>query len=89
MNTDARPLTQPADLLAEDLASPRRDALYRAMDYLAARGGPRIAGDPADLANLQAQREAMRRWWLGAPQAAALAQDYPTHCARWSPRFAD
>lgn len=75
--------------LADDLASTRRDALYRALDYLAARGGPALTGDPAELANLQAQREPMRRWWLAAPQADALAQDYPTHCARWSPRFAD
>lgn len=94
MNTAARRSeilhSVPADnQLAGDLADTRRDALYRALSYLAARGGPPIRGDPADPATLRAQREAMRAWWLASPQAAALAHDYLCHCAQWSPQFKD
>lgn len=84
MNADAALLHS---ALARDLAGDAHDALYRAASYLAARGGPALQGRPERLADLQAQRGALRSWWLASPQAEALAQDYAAFRQHWSPHF--
>lgn len=80
-----------ADLMSSrivrDLAGDAHDARYRAMSYLAARGGPAIDGRMDDAANLRAQAQRTLAWLQGDAQQEALIASYGTFCDRWSPVF--
>lgn len=76
-------------LLDQDLTGSARDALYRAISYVARRGGPQLAGAADDLANLQAQRAGMLAWLAAQADLAQLVRDYAEYRERWSPVFKD
>lgn len=69
--------------------SENRDAMYRAMSYIARSGGPKIAGPVDDRANLKAQRGAMTAWLQAQRDIQRLTQDYEKYRERWSPVFKD
>lgn len=75
--------------LQQDLSGGGRDTTYRAMSFIARRGGPRLVGAAGDAANLDAQRAGMLSWLQSQPDPAALANDYLRHCEQWSPIFRD
>lgn len=79
----------PDSLLYRDLTEGARDAMYRAMSYVALRGGPPISGPADDLANLRAHRAGMLGWLQAQPDLATLVQEYLEYRERWSPVFKD
>lgn len=74
--------------LQRDLMGGAHDALYRAMSFIAHRGGPAIAGPADDQANLAASRGAMLAWLQGQANAD-IARDYERYRRHWSPVFKD
>ena len=75
--------------LQQDLTAGTRDATYRAMSFIARRGGPHIKGVAGNLADLDGQRVDMLAWLKAQPRLPALAADYLCHCEQWSPIFRD
>jgi hypothetical protein len=78
-----------ASALAADLAGGSRDGMYRALTYLAARGGPAIDGPADDIAALRLQADRALAWLRAEPQATSPADAYATYRDRWSPVFKD
>lgn len=75
--------------LQNDLNSDSPDAAYRAMSFIARRGGPQIAGPADDVANLMAHRADMRAWLQSRPELTTLENDYLEYREHWSPLFQD
>lgn len=71
--------------LARDLHLDHRDALYRALTFLARHGGPPVAGDT--LAELAAQRQKALDWLNGRDDGASLVAAYEAFTRNWSPVF--
>jgi hypothetical protein len=76
-----------ASRLVRDLEGDTHDARYRALSYLAARGGPAIEGRMDDAANLREQAGRVLVWLQADAQQEALVALYGSFCDRWSPVF--
>ncbi len=82
MNTAA-----PDSRLARDLVGTSHDARYRALSYLAAHGGPAIAGGADDVARLRTQADAALAGLQLDARRGVLIAGYDEYCDRWSPVF--
>lgn len=85
--------TTPSDMLIrgsrlyQDLSLDHHDALYRAMTFIARRGGPTLPGDT--MAVLTAHREPAQAWLLAQKEPGEILLAYERFLQRWSPVFVD
>ncbi|MBS0445350.1 MAG: hypothetical protein JSR59_05295 [Proteobacteria bacterium] len=78
----------PASPLVADLRGTSRDGIYRALTYLAGRGGPAV--EAGDLPLLRARADRALAWLRAEPaKAASLADAYEPYRDRWSPVYKD
>lgn len=73
--------------LYQDLSLNHRDAMYRAMTFIARRGGPSLPGDAKDV--LTAHRERARDWLLAQEEPNDLFAAYERFLQSWNPVFLD
>ena len=73
--------------LYQDVNIDHRDAMYRAMTFIARRGGPLLPGDAKEV--LIAHRERARNWLLAQEEPGDLLTAYECFLERWSPVFLD
>lgn len=73
--------------LYRDLHLDHRDAMYRAMTFIARNGGPPVPGDAKEA--LAAHRERARDWLLAREAPGDLLADYESFVQTWSPVFPD
>jgi len=73
--------------LYQDLHRDHRDAMYRAMAFIAGQGGPPPPGDAKEI--LVAHRERAREWLLAQADPVDLNARYERFRIGWSPVFAD
>ena len=73
--------------LYRDVHLDHRDAMYRAMTFIARRGGPSLPGDSKQA--LIAHRERARDWLLAEEEPSDLVAGYEHFLERWSPVFRD
>ena len=73
--------------LYQDIYLDHRDAMYRAMTFIARRGGPRLPGDAKKV--LFAHRERARDWLLAQEEPGDLLTAYERFLERWGPVFQD
>lgn len=77
----------PESRLYQDLDLDHHDAMYRAMTFIARRGGPRPPGDTREA--LAAHRALARDWLLAQEEPGDLLADYDRFVQLWSPVFPD
>ncbi|MGH7230237.1 MAG: hypothetical protein ACREJU_02630 [Nitrospiraceae bacterium] len=75
--------------LYRDLMAEAHDSMYRAMTYLAQRGGPSIVGSAEDPACLRTNQPAMVGWLSDHPDKQTLIDGYALYRKQWSPIFRD
>jgi hypothetical protein len=73
--------------LYQDLYLDHRDAMYRAMVFIAKQGGPALPGDAKEV--LIAHRETARDWLLAQREQGDLLAAYARFLRLWSPVFPD
>lgn len=73
--------------LYRDLHLDHRDAMYRAMTFIARHGGPPVPGDEKE--TLAAYREQARDWLLAQEDPGNLLAAYERFVQTWSPVFPD
>jgi hypothetical protein len=73
--------------LYQDLDLNHRDAMYRAMTFIARRGGPPPPGDKKDV--LTAHRARARAWLLAQEEPGDLLAIYESFRRSWNPVFLD
>ena len=73
--------------LYQDLDLDHRDSMYRAMTFIAQRGGPPPAGNTKEA--LIAHREQARDWLLAQKEPGDLLAAYERFRRVWSPVFLD
>lgn len=73
--------------LYRDLHLDHRDAMYRAMTFIARQGGPLVPGDAKE--TLAAHREQARDWLLAQEDPGDLLVAYERFVQSWSPVFSD
>ena len=73
--------------LYQDLHLDHRDAMYRAMTFIARRGGPCPPGDSKEA--LIGHRGPARDWLLAQEEPSDLLAAYERLLERWSPVFPD
>lgn len=73
--------------LYQDVHLDHRDAMYRAMTFIARQGGPPLPGDTKEV--LAAHREHARDWLLAQEDPGDLLSSYERFVQIWSPVFLD
>jgi hypothetical protein len=71
--------------LYQDLYLNHRDAMYRAMTFIARRGGPPLPGDAKEV--LTAHRERARDWLLAQEELTYFLAAYERFLQSWNPVF--
>jgi hypothetical protein len=71
--------------LYQDLYLNHRDAMYRAITFIANNGGPGYSGDTK--AELIAHRDQAHAWLIAQENLDELFAAYASFVARWSPVF--
>ncbi|MCI0535976.1 MAG: hypothetical protein L0Z50_12190 [Verrucomicrobiales bacterium] len=71
--------------LYQDLDLDHRDAMYRAMTFVARHGGPPLPGDTKEL--LQAHRDEAKNWLLAQERVGVLLAAYEHFVQHWDPVF--
>lgn len=74
--------------LQHDLAQGGRDAVYRAMSFVAREEGPAFPTVPHQGGDT-ALRQDMLDWLVTHPAAVDIAASYERFCRDWSPVFQD
>ena len=73
--------------LYQDVHLDHRDAMYRAMTFIARQSGPPLPGDAKEV--LAAHREQARNWLLAHEDPGDLLSSYERFVQIWSPVFLD
>lgn len=73
--------------LRRDLYLDHRDAMYRAMTFIARRGGPHLPGQTKE--DLVTHRQEACDWLLAQEDPGELLDEYDHFWQSWSPIFPD
>jgi hypothetical protein len=84
-------MQKPDSLLQRDLTSDSRDAIYRALSFIARNGGPKV---PVGMLNLAQWKQAARPSlaWLqdqSPERVNEMEARYKEYIDKWSPSFTD